>query len=515
MRALEGSGRYGRGMSRSAILLLSLACAFGCASAPENAIPPRPEDGLASARALAARAATPQEEARLRRAILQRCLSLGWTQEASREYLRLEVLESGDPALLRELCLATLRWALRDIDPARRLSALRVTQHANELPAAERLALAEIGARDARPEVRAGAQRVLQELQDERSSGLLGAGFADPSPLVRLAALEGLLAREVQVEDVLTRACQDSAPLLRRRGLVALAARPLTTKTKALLPGLLRHGDAETARAAALTWSSHAPREASEAWAEASPPDALSRALGVGLSYRAGGPSTDLQRLLSDQPSAAVCLAALSALRGAAPSSLQQPGLLERPLLGLIQTHPAVAVRREALERARRLGSSSARLERALTTLLEAGTLPEQRLALSALERPQRQRLLTLLQDPGLADLAAARLEHLLPREEWRAAVVAALETPARETLLPLALELEGGRERALELLASPTRTRLRSLGLRTLVGDVIVGDLPRLLPHLTRDQDEDLYAAALALALLRQAKGKTANLPQ
>lgn len=515
MRDPKGFRRYVRGMSRPAILLLSLACAFGCASAPENAIPPRPEDGLASARAQAARAATPQEEARLRRAILQRCLSLGWTQEASREYLRLEVLESGDPALLRELCLATLRWALRDIDPARRLSALRVTQHASELPAAERLALAEIGARDPRPEVRAGALRVLRELQDERSSGLLGAAFADPSPLVRLAALEALLAREIQVEDVLARACQDSAASLRRRALEALATRPLTTRTKALLPGLLRHGDLETARAAALTWSSQAPRDARDAWAETAPTDLLGRALLVGLRYRAGGPSTDLQRLLREQPPAEVCLTALSPLRGATPGSLRSPNLLERPLLDLIQTHPAVSVRREALERLQSLAGSSARLERALAALLESGSLPEQRLALGALRRPQRQRLLALLHDPGLADLAAARLEPLLPREEWREAVVSALETPARETLLPLALELEGGRERALELLASPTRTRLRSLGLRTLVGDVIVGDLPRLLPHLTRDQDEDLYAATLALALLRQAKGKTANLPQ
>lgn len=502
-------------MSRSAILVLFLACAAGCASAPENALPPRPEDDLASARAEAARAATPQEEARLRRAILQRCLSLGWTQEASSEYLRLEVLNSGDPALLRELCLATLRWALRDIDPARRLSALRVARHASELPSAERLALAEIGARDPRPEVRAGAQRVLQELEDERSSGLLGTGFADPDPLVRLAALEGLLAREIQVEDVLRRACQDPAPALRRAALAGLAKRPATTLSRDLFATLLRHGEGDTARAAALAWSSHAPAQARDAWAATDPQDALGQALLVGLRYRAGGPSTDLQRLLSEQPRAELCLTALAPLRGAQASALHQPGLLERPLLGLIQAHPSTAVRREALERLKALGQTSTRVERALLSLLESGTLPQRRLALASLRSPSRKRLEKLLQDPGLADLAAERLEPLLPREEWREAIVAALETPARETLLPLALELEGGRERALALLSAPTRGSLRSLGLQTLIGDVIPEDLPRLLPHLVRDRDEDLYAATLALALLRQAKGKTANLPQ
>jgi hypothetical protein len=501
-------------MSRSAILVFFLACALGCASAPENAIPPRPEDGLASARAEAARAATPQEEARLRRAILQRCLSLGWTQEASTEYLRLEVLGSGDPGLLRELCLATLRWALRDIDPARRLSALRVARDASELPAAERLALAEIGARDRRAEVRAGAQRVLQELEDERSAGILQGAFADPAPLVRLAALEGLLARSIQPDDALARACQDPAPALRRRALGALAGRPLTTATRALLPSLLRHGDLGTARAAALAWSNHSPAEARDAWAETAPLDAVGRALLTGLRYRAGGSSVELQRLLRQQPSAEVCLAALAPLRGARPGQLDAPADLERPLLDLIKGHPATAARREALERLRALGSDSVRLERALLALLESDSLHQRRLALRALRRPPRARLEDFLRDPGLADLAARRLEPLLPREEWREAIVAALETPARETLLPLALELEGGRELALELLESPTRGRLRSLGLQALIGDVIPDDLALLLPHLTRDRDEDLYAATLALALLRQTKGKTATLP-
>ncbi|MBL4850397.1 MAG: hypothetical protein JKY65_33180, partial [Planctomycetes bacterium] len=118
--------------ARLLILLPLLLGAVACTSNPRDALPPRPEHGLANARARAAQASTPAEEATLRRSILQRCLGLGWTQEAGREYLRLTVLHHSDDDLLRELCLATLRWALRDVDPARRVSALRVAGEARE-----------------------------------------------------------------------------------------------------------------------------------------------------------------------------------------------------------------------------------------------------------------------------------------------------------------------------------------------------------------------------------------------
>lgn len=494
---------------RLLLLLLPLG-ALACVGPPQPApYAPRPQDALAAARAKAEAAPSPELEGPLRRAILQRCLTLGWTQEAAQEYLRLEHLRRGDPKLLRELCLATLRWALRDLDPARRQAALRVAGQARELPEEERLALAEIGVRDARPLVRAEALRVLAALSLPRARPLLRAGLEDRAGVARLAALQGLSREgDPEASAAFARAAQDPEPALRIALCELLGARSLVPETQALLSELIPHGDLATARAAALALARHRPEEALLRW-EGAHAGALSHAgFAAGLTWRARG-SGQLPRLLSSELPAAACLDALAPLEGAARERLAP---LTEALEALVLEHPAPAVKACAL---RLLGEArSSRLEHALAELQRSPDLRLRRLALAERARVSLRELREDLQEPGLADLAAARLERLLPREEWRELLKEGLRGPAREGLLPLALTCEDRRERALALL-SQDRPRLRSLALQTLLDSAQVEDLALLLPHLTQDRDEDLLAAAVSLTLLRRSQAQPSGLPQ
>lgn len=495
-------------MLRWSFALLLAFSASACVGPPRpGAYTPRPEDALEAARARAEGAPTPEAEASLRRAILQRCLTLGWTQEAAQEYLRLDYLRHGDPKLLRELCLASLRWALRDLDPARRQTALRVAALAQELPEEERLALAEIGVHDPRPLVRAQALRVVAGLSLPRARAFLRAGLDDPAAVARLAALEGLSAGP-EVATAFARAAQDPDPTLRVALCRILAARPLLPETQGLLEGLIPHGEPTTAQAATLALSRHLPERALELWSQTQPSDDQALAFGTGLAWRVTGAGQVSPWLGVAQP-AAPCLAALDALAGAEAERLAP---LSEALTALVGEHPAPAVKAQALHL---LGANRpGRVERILVSLQASPDLRLRRLALAERERVSLRELREAVHEPGLADLAVARLEPLLPREEWRELIAEGLAGVARENLLPVVLTLEDRRERALELLKQD-RPRLRTLALQTLLASAQPEDLAALLPHLTRDQDEDLLAAAVSLTLLRRAQAQPSGLPQ
>jgi hypothetical protein len=490
--------------------LLAVLITVGC-SGPAARITdqgPNPESELALARAKAEQARTPALELLARRELLHKLLALGWTPEAAREYTRIRELGKGeDPALLRELCLGTLRWALRDIDPARRLRALRT---ARWLPIPEeRLALAKLGLNDARPEVRSQAVSLAASLLPEpRAWELLGTALGDPAPLVREAALCGAASGAEHEASLalalLRRGFQDVRPEVRR--VAVIASRRAEGLSAALAPAwaeLTQNGDLNVAQEAVLALASTQPKLAAESWEAAHHSGAEARAFGRGLH------AVDLELVRTDlRGSLSVRLAAVRGLQGRDPRSRSR---VRAALVDRLRTDPAMAVRREAFVALTAIPQGLAlRLGRDL--LLDPR--PEVRIlglqVLVHLDRLSETRARALLGegDPALVGRLLAWLMERGHNDALLAATtkantrLAAIETLARQGSAYVSLR---------GFLDSSAQVE-RVLALRGLAACGQRKDVPLLVEALGR-ADEDIPAAIAILAVWE--RDKASGLPQ
>ncbi|MGE0708423.1 MAG: HEAT repeat domain-containing protein [Planctomycetota bacterium] len=493
------------------LILFVLAGACGCAARPRlDPALQDPEDALVDARRRADAARTPAEELRLRRELLRKLLAAGWTPDAAREYARVRQLASGDePALLRELCLGTLRWALRDADPGRRLGALSVARWLR-LPE-ERLALAQVGLRDARAELRAAAATLaggqLGEGGPAEAWALIEAAQADPAPQVREAAAFAVVGAgdPRRCAAALERALGDPDPLVRAAALratrdaLAAADRQGQHAWRAAAPRLLercarlvQNGDLAVAQEAALALGARRATEAAQAWAAANHPGAEAAAFGRALRTPAAAPEPVREDLGS--PELAV---RLGAARGLAIGPAR--AALAEDLSGLLRADRSLAVRTAALRALR----AARALDPALARELLRDPAPELRVgALQALvevdglEPAQAARLL----DEGDPALAAELLAFMASRGQEPALVAACGRPPTRRAAVA-ALGRLGGSHGALRGLLGSELAEERRWALRGLAACGRGEDLPLLIEALGRFTD-DLAAASAILSI-------------